>query len=251
MWDFSESPAMTKIQNLMQGPVVVTRMAIVLAGLMCAASVAGFAMRPTIKASRVGEVISLEKAVPKAFAEWSALPEQTSLIVNPQAEEYLLGLYSQVLSRTYVDKTGYRIMLSLAYNEDQRGGLQTHRPEVCYPAQGFNILKSEDGELSTPFGTISVRRVMTSLGPRKEPVTYWLTVGSRVVNSRLEKRLEEMKTAFTGQIPDGMLFRISSIDDDPSRAFAVHQRFAADMMGAVPLTVRKQLSGLAAQTGSG
>jgi hypothetical protein len=43
-----------------------------------------------------------------------------------------------------------------------------------------------------------------------------------------------------------MLFRISSIDTDPSRAFAAQEKFAADMMSSVPEGVRKQLSGLAA-----
>lgn len=224
-----------------------TTTAIVLAAAMCIASAAGLAARPE-KATRTGSTISLESAVPKVFGAWKALPEQTSLIVNPQAAEYLYGLYSQVLSRTYVDQNGYRVMLSVAYNDDNRGGLQTHRPEVCYPAQGFKVGALEDGRLPTPFGDIEVRRLMTNLGERVEPVTYWVTVGNEVVNNRLDKRLAEMKMALTGQVPDGLLFRVSSIDAESSRAYAVHQRFTADMMGAVPLGVRKQLSGLAGQT---
>ena len=223
-----------------------TKTAIVLAAAMCIVSAAGIAARPE-KAARNGPTISLESAVPKVFGGWKALPEQTSLIVNPQATEYLYGLYSQVLARTYVDANGYRIMLSLAYNDDNRGGLQTHRPEVCYPAQGFKLGDVQDGRLPTAFGDIEVRRLTTSLGQRVEPVTYWLTVGNEVVNSRLDKRLAEMKMALTGQIPDGLLFRISSIDGDSTRAFAAQQRFAADLMGALPLGVRKQLSGLAGQ----
>ena len=50
-------------------------------------------------------------------------------------------------------------MLSMAYGDDQRGGLQAHRPEVCYPAQGFKLGKVEDGSLSTSFGNIEVRRL--------------------------------------------------------------------------------------------
>ena len=221
--------------------------ALVLAVLMCTVSAAGWAAKPRLKAARVGEVIVLEKAVPKSFAGWIALPQQTSMVVNPQAEEGIYGLYSQVLSRTYVDASGYRIMLSVAYNDDQRGGLQTHRPEVCYPAQGFTLGRAEDGELTTAFGELPVRRLTTSLGARNEPITYWLTVGSEVVKGRLYKRLAEMKMALTGQIPDGLLFRISSIDADPARAFEAHQRFASDMLGAVPAPVRKQLSGLSAK----
>ena len=39
----------------------------------------------------------------------------------------------------------------MAYGDDQRGGLQAHRPEVCYPAQGFKLGKVEDGTLANVF----------------------------------------------------------------------------------------------------
>ena len=136
-------------------------------------------------------------------------------------------------------------MLSMAYGDDQRGGLQAHRPEVCYPAQGFKLGKVEDGALPTPFGTIDVRRLTTSLGARNEPVTYWLTVGDQVIKNKFDKRIAEIRLGLTGQIPDGLLFRVSSIDNDPARAFAMQQKFAADMMAAVPAETRRQLSGLA------
>jgi len=48
-------------------------------------------------------------------------------------------LYSQILNRVYVNATGYRIMLLLAYGSDQHGSLQADKPEVCYPAQGFAL----------------------------------------------------------------------------------------------------------------
>jgi EpsI family protein len=186
----------------------------------------------------------LEVAVPKQFGEWSEVREQAAQVVNPQIQQELDKLYSQLLTRTYVDRQGYRIMLSLAYGDDQRGGLQAHRPEVCYPGSGFKIATIEDGSLLTHYGAIDVRRLTTSLGARSEPVTYWLTVGDQVVNSRFDKRIAEIRLAVTGQIPDGMLFRISSIDNNPARAFAAQQRFAADLMSSVPVEVRKQLSGL-------
>ena len=48
----------------------------------------------------------------------------------------------------------------------------------------------------------------------------------------------------SGQIPDGLLFRVSSIDTDAAHAFKVQQQFVADMMGAVQPDVRLRLSGL-------
>ena len=218
--------------------------AMTLAAVMCAVSVAGYAARPSSKAAQKGSGITLDAAVPKAFGEWRELPEMGAQVVNPQTKELLDKLYSQQLARTYVNKDGYRIMLSMAYGDDQRGGLQAHRPEVCYPAQGFKLGKVEDGPLPTAFGNIDVRRISTSYGTRNEPVTYWLTVGDQIIKSNLDKRIAEIRLGLTGQIPDGLLFRVSSIDSDDARGFAMQQKFAADMMSAVPATTRKQLSGL-------
>ncbi len=212
---------------------------------MCGASVAGIAARPGAKAADRGQSLTLETAVPKQFGEWVELPERGAQVVNPQTRELLDKLYSQILTRTYIDKGGYQIMLSLAYGDDQRGGLQAHRPEVCYPAQGFKLGRVEDAALPTQFGPIEVRRLTTSLGTRNEPVTYWLTVGDQIIRSRLDKRIAEIRLALTGQVPDGLLFRVSSIDNDTARAFRMQQKFVADMMAAVPGKARKQLGGLA------
>ncbi len=221
-----------------------TTIAVTLAALMCGASVAGFAVRPTAKAADRGKAISLEAIVPKGFGDWQELPDQGAQVVNPQTKEMLDKLYSQMLTRTYVNKQGYRIMLSMAYGDDQRGSLQAHKPEICYPAQGFKLLSNEKNQLATPYGNIEVRQLNTSLGPRAEPVTYWFTVGDQVIQNKLEKRLAEIRLGLTGQVPDGLLFRVSSIDTNPSRAFTMHQAFTADLLGNVPPAARKRLSGL-------
>jgi EpsI family protein len=225
--------------------------ALIMAALMCGATVAGFAARPSTKVADRGNAIKLETAVPKDFGEWRELPDQQAQVVNPQTRELLNTIYDQILSRTYVNKEGYRIMLSMAYGGDQRGGLQAHRPEVCYPAQGFKLGKVEEGTLPTSFGTIDVRRLTTELGSRSEPVTYWLTVGDQVIRNTFDKRVAQIRLGLTGQIPDGLLFRVSSIDSDTTRAFAMQQKFAADMMAAVPVETRRQLSGLLPQRTAG
>lgn len=225
--------------------------ALIMSALMCGVTVAGIGVRPSAKAVDRGTAITLETAVPKAFGEWRELPDQNAQVVNPQTKELLDKLYSQILTRTYVNKQGYRIMLSMAYGDDQRGGLQAHRPEVCYPAQGFKLGKVEEGTLPTSFGAIDVRRLTTELGPRSEPVTYWLTVGDQVIRNNFDKRIAQIRLGLTGQIPDGLLFRVSSIDNDPARAFGMHEKFASDMLTAVPVETRRQLSGLSSQRTAG
>lgn len=187
----------------------------------------------------------LDEIVPKRFGDWVEAPSQLVQVVNPQTQELLDKLYAQTLARTYLNSTGYRIMLSLAYGDDQRGGLKAHKPEVCYPAQGFALHGNEAADIATPFGKIPGRRLQTSMRQRREPVTYWFTQGDTAVRNRFEARLVEFKLGLTGRIPDGLLFRVSSIDDQPARAFHWHEAFVSDLLGAVSERDRGRLSGLA------
>ncbi len=212
---------------------------------MAAASVGGIAARPAAKQTVAAPKFLLEEIIPRQFGAWHELPSQSVQVVNPQTKALLDKLYSQLLTRTYVDASGYRIMLSVAYGDDQRGDLQAHKPEVCYPAQGFTLHNNVPAQLSTPFGAIAVRRLETSLGRRKEPVTYWFTVGETAIKNKLQLRMVEIKLGLIGQIPDGLLVRISSIDQNPSRAAQAHDAFAAELLSAVSPQERVYLGGLA------
>ncbi|MGY4828026.1 exosortase-associated protein EpsI, B-type [Sphaerotilaceae bacterium SBD11-9] len=220
------------------------QLAALMACLMASASVVGIVVRPSAPVAAGGPRYVLETMVPKQFGAWHELPSQGALVVNPQAQQLIDKLYSQVLTRTYVNTEGYRIMLSLAYGNDQRGSLQAHKPEVCYPAQGFALHSSTPARMATPYGPIETRQLSTSLGARREPVTYWFTMGDTTVYSKLEKRVVELRLGMTGQIPDGLLFRVSSIDDNPVRAFSQHQAFANALLGSVSAADRMRLSGL-------
>ena len=220
------------------------RVAFGIAALMCAASIGAVVARPGTKAADLGPAISLESMIPKQFGEWREEPLRIVQMVNPQTQELLDKLYSQTLARTYINPSGYRIMLSLAYGSDQRGALQAHKPEVCYPAQGFTLHRSEASQLATPFGEIPAQRLFTSLGARQEPVTYWFTVGDKAVQGKLQRRLAELSYGLTGRIPDGMLFRVSSIDPDQARANRMQDQFINQLLQAVSSAERKRLSGL-------
>ena len=220
------------------------RVAIAVASLMCTASAVAYFARPSADAADRVPKIQLDTAIPKQFGTWRDEPAQVAAIVNPQTQQLLDKLYSQVLVRTYVDSQGYRVMLSVAYGDDQRGGLQAHKPEVCYPAQGFTLLKNVAAEIDTPFGKVPGRRLGTQLGARIEPVTYWFAVADRAVTSRFEHRLAEIRLGLTGQVPYGLLFRVSSIDDDAERAYREQDRFIGALMMAVTPADRTRLSGL-------
>ena len=227
------------------------RISIVLAGLMALAAVGGIAARPTAKPPGSAPRYILEDTVPQQFGDWRLVPQAGAQVVNPQTKELLDKLYSQIVTRTYVNGQGYRVMLALAYGDEQRGDLQAHKPEVCYPAQGFKLHSNDPAELATPFGGIAARRLNTSLGPRQEPVTYWFTMGDTAVKSKFEQRMVEIRLGLTGQVPDGLLFRVSSIDDSTERAFRMQDAFVTDLLKAVPPRDRTRLSGLGAAASPG
>ncbi len=224
-------------------PLAVRR-ALLASGLMVGASALAYGLRPRSHAGEAEAKLDLEALVPRRFGGWAEDEAQAQPLVNPQTQELLDKLYNQILSRTYLGPQGERVMLSLAYGGDQRSSLQAHMPEVCYPAQGFKLLGLNDTTLDLPEGRIPVRRLMTELGPRKEPVTYWFTMGGATVKGTWDKRLVQLRLLLTGQIPDGLLFRVSTLDADPQVGWAAQQRFVADLMAAVDAPTRVRLAGL-------
>ena len=74
------------------------------------------------------EPVNLEQMVPKQFGDWRALPQNDDVITSPEQDAFIKSIYSQVLSRVYVDDAGHRIMLSIAYTRDQsdNAGTQSH-----------------------------------------------------------------------------------------------------------------------------
>lgn len=222
----------------------IDRIALALAGLMFTASVGAIVARPTAKVAEQGPRLSLATMIPQQFGHWRDEPEPSAEVVNPQTQALLDKLYSQVLSRTYVDGEGNRVMLSVAYGGDQREGLRAHKPEVCYPAHGFSLGRSEPLRLETAYGTIAARRMLASQGARQEPVIYWLTIGNRSVDGQIAEKLEEMRFGLTGRIPDGLLFRVSSIDADPERALRVQTDFVRQLLAALAPADRLRLAGL-------
>lgn len=214
-----------------------------LLALMLLSAGLGAALRPTEFLADERAPIELKTMVPVAFGDWHEQLNMTAQIIDPQQKETLDRIYSQILTRTFVNGQGYRIMLSMAYGKNQSKSLELHLPDVCYPAQGFAVADKQKTTLSLLGKPIPATRLETSLGPRHEPLTYWTVVGDKVVTSSLEKRLLEMRYAFTGKIPDGILVRISSIDRTTDNAYAVQTRFAAELIQAIAPENRSRFVG--------
>ena len=216
---------------------------------MAATSALTGALTPTVKLSQMQAQFKLETMIPAAFSDWSVDATVVPVQVDPQRQSVLEKIYDQTLSRTYINKAGDRVMLSIAYGGDQSRALQLHLPEVCYAAQGFDMLKSGEGALATRFGALSVRRLVAKQNSRVEPITYWITVGDKAVKSSFERKLQRLAYGLSGKIPDGMLVRVSSIQADEEGAYRLQDRFVGQMLDVLDGKDRVRLLGSPGQGG--
>ncbi len=216
---------------------------IVLLVLMLLSAALAAAMRPTISLADERPPIDLAAMVPGAFGDWHEEVNLSNQLVNPQQKTLIDKIYSQTLSRNYINRQGYRIMLSIAYGKNQSDALQLHKPEICYPSQGFMLLSKDTGTLDLLGKPITAVRLQTKLGQRLEPITYWTMVGDHVTKGGIDKKLTEMRYALQGKIPDGMLVRVSSIDPGTQNAYQLQNEFAVAMVEAIAPEQRNRFAG--------
>lgn len=217
---------------------------IVVLALAVSAAAAAYVWHPTKHlVDEIGQP-NLGQAFPLQFGEWREDHSMPVILPAPDVQAKLDAIYNQVLSRTYISQKGERIMLSVAYGGDQSDGTRAHRPEVCYPAQGFQIMsgRTADLDIGAP-KKLHVKQLMAKLGGRDEPITYWVVVGDKVATSSSEQKLAQLRFGIRGIIPDGMLVRVSSIDNEPERAQRVQQKFISDLHQAMALDGRARVFG--------
>jgi EpsI family protein len=207
------------------------------------------ALTPKEKLASGQRDFDLETMIPARFSGWTIDTSLVPLKPDPDRQAMIERLYDQTLSRTYVNDRGERVMLSIAYGGDQSKTLQLHLPEVCYVAQGFQMLKDGDGTLATRFGALPVRRLVARQSQRNEPITYWITIGDKAVLSGIEQKLQRLAYGLSGKIPDGMLVRVSTIQASDAQAWRLQDRFVTEMLDALAPKDRARLLGAAAARG--
>lgn len=214
-----------------------------LATLMLVCALVGWVLQPRTLMADQHAKVTLAQLIPTEFGDWKELPQTSRQIVNPQQTAILDEIYSETLSRVYANANGATIMLSLAYGANQSRDLQIHRPEVCYAAQGFQIVGTDKTSISTSAGDIPAMHLVAKLGQRNEPITYWVRIGDKVVRGNLEQGFARLGYGLNGMVADGILFRVSSISAETSNAFTTQSRFINDLLKAVPEPTKSYLLG--------
>ena len=219
--------------------------------LTMAAGFGAHAWRPTQHLADSKAKIELETMFPMRMGSWTVDTRGPVQLISPDQEALLNKLYNQTLSRTYVNGKGDRMMLSVAYGGDQSDGTEAHRPDICYPAQGFDILSRSASVWQLPGQVLPTRQLLTRLGGRVEPVSYWVVVGDRIALSGSDQKLAQLAYSTRGVIPDGLLMRVSTIDPDSQRAYEMQAGFVREMFDSMQPAARERIFGTVSAAPSG
>lgn len=222
----------------------------VVSAVLFAAAYLGAALHPTLVEG--AKAPSLATVVPKQIGDWHELPSPLLQVNTFVAGESTSRdqPYDDILSRTYVNSQGQQIMVALAYGAQQRQEVKIHRPELCYPAQGWRVLNIEPVTfpVKTPSGQPIVgHRLLTKKGEAvTEAVSYWIRIGNSYSDSPWLTRWAILREGLQGRMTDGILVRVSqrlAPGEDEKSAFERQEKFAAQLAAATspagkPLLIR-------------
>lgn len=201
--------------------------------LLALSAISAMLMTPQLYAIKTTP--NFEKIIPNAFGEWKQIPDpflQVGLSTGNNNQINLL--YDQVLMRTYANSKGDRVMLALAYAREQKQDVKIHRPEVCYVAQGFQLIKQTPHFINIDtFKPIAAQRLLMKSPNHLEAVSYWIRIGNDYPTSGLAARLKILREGLNGKILDGILVRVSTVlneDAATTRIYNTQEEFLKELV---------------------
>jgi EpsI family protein len=221
----------------------ISRRSVLIAALFGSSAYAAHELRPRrMLVDEVGK-LSLKSVIPAQLEGWNEETNVSVELVNPQTQAALDKIYTEVLTRAYVNEAGHRVMLSIAYGANQSDDKAVHYPDVCYPAQGFTVSPKSIKTVNLGPKNISAYHLIAKQGAREEPLLYWATVGNHVVQGGMRHKLAQLSYGFNGQVPDGIIFRVSTIGQSPEREFTIQEQFLKALYHAVGPQYRPRIFG--------
>jgi EpsI family protein len=212
------------------------------AGAACAGgALLAHQLKPNKYVSLLGSA-KLGDLIPRRFEAWTSEDVGDPLALNGP-ESLSAKLYNQLVTRAYTASDGQQVVMLVAYGERQSDELQLHRPEVCYPAFGFDLLRNETAtlRLSETVG-LPGRQLLAKSPSWEESAIYWTRLGEYFPTSGSQQRKARFENTFAGLIPDGVLCRLTTGDtsDDAWRRL---EAFARGLIAAAPPQGRQVLIG--------
>ena len=214
------------------------------AGIMLVMSSILLVATTTLKPSTryANHINAFDQTIPRIIGDWVEVQQSTPQVSVVSDERSLISqLYDDTLMRTYSDKDGHQIMVALAYAKEQRQDVKIHQPDICYPAQGYQLQKTElvsfDALKRNASGPVIGKRQLYYGQNHLEAVSYWIRVGDRTITSGLKMRLKIIEDGLLKRrLDDGILVRVSSVIPDESKqeeAYALQEKFLKEFVETV------------------
>ena len=220
-------------------PASTTRRTVVLTCSLIFAAFAGNALRPKIFES--GTRPALADVLPKQVGQWQEVlnPLVQVSMSTTAAETTQDQPYDDQITKTYADAGGHHIMVAVAYGAKQRQEIKIHRPELCYPAQGWKVVSQSPVvfNLHSPSGQpVLGHRMLAAQEQVSEAVSYWIRIGESYSDSPWTTRMVIIREGLKGRMTDGVLVRFSQRippGTDPTEAYTLQEQFARQFVAAV------------------
>jgi len=213
-------------------------------GAACVAGAAGGAAlkpRREVKLLKSGKVAEL---VPASFGGWTSEDVGDPYAINGKGT-LSAKLYNELVVRQYANQaTQSAVLVLLAYGGKQSDELQLHRPEVCYPAFGYALVRNEPLSLSVGEGVaLPARRLAAEQDDRRESIIYWSRMGELLPQSAAQQRAARLQIGMQGIVPDGLLCRFSMAGENAPQNWQKIAAFVVEMLGAIAPDKRNVLIG--------
>lgn len=235
---------MVEEQALHGNEAGLSRRNMLIGGVLACASGLAFARQPAVANPPVPEKL-FEEWVPSRFGNWKTVSQ--SGVVLPPPDTLRDRLYDNLVTRVYVAPDHPPVMLLLAYNNAQDGVLQVHRPEVCYPVGGFELSETRNIALAANGRTVPAN-IFTATAPnRVEQVAYFTRLGTAYPRSWSEQRIAVMRSNLAGEIPDGMMMRVSALGVDQREAIPLLTDFSRQFIEQSNPRLQRLLLGSASE----
>lgn len=213
-------------------------------GLLACASGIAFIRQPAIANPKVPEK-QFEDWIPETFGAWKSVSQ--SGVVLPPPDALRDRLYDNLVTRVYVAPDQPPVMLLLAYNNAQDGVLQVHRPEVCYPVGGFALSETRKVTFEADRKAIPAN-IFTATAPNRiEQVAYFTRLGADYPRSWSEQRVAVIRANLAGEIPDGMMMRVSALGIDQREALPLLSGFSRQFIETSDPRLQRLLLGRASE----
>ncbi len=224
--------------NMFVFPQITQRKSLLVATFLILTALFAVKLTPTMHATSTTP--DLDKIIPAKFGEWAQIADPfTQVGLTTGGNDLASQLYDKVVMRTYANKNGDRVMLAIAYAREQKQDIKIHRPEVCYVAQGFQLLSKTNNTMNVSAAKpIKAQRLLVSNQSRYETVSYWIRIGDAYPTSGTSARLKILRDGLKGKVLDGVLVRVSTAISYPAGAKDAYKTQEAFLVELVSATKR-------------